>query len=257
MGEPTALVVAHPDDETIALGGLLPLLRDLLVVHLTDGAPRDGADAAAAGFGSAADYAAARERELVAALEAGGVRASRAGLDASDQGASAAMAPLARAIAGLLARHGTRLVLTHPYEGGHPDHDAASWCVAASAALLAREGAAPAVYEAAFYNAGPGDGPGGWTVGRFLPGGPPGTTVALDAAERGRKRAMLDCFPTQAATLSRFPVAEERIRPAPAHDFSRPPHGGTLLYERFPWGMDGARWRRLAARAGRTLGLPP
>ncbi len=253
VGEAVAAVVAHPDDETIGLGALLPLFGNLLLVHVTDGAPRDGADARSAGCGDPAEYAATRERELAAALATGGVRASRASLGAADQGASADMAALAEGIAARLERHGTRLVLTHPYEGGHPDHDAAAWCVAAAVVLLARRGAAPAVWEMACYHAGPD----GWAVGRFLPSGPPPTVVTLDAGERERKRAMLRCFATQSTTLARFPVGAESVRPAPFHNFSAAPHAGALLYERFPWGMDGPRWRGFAVEAGRALGLPP
>ncbi len=246
------MVVAHPDDETIGAGALLPLFRRLLLVHATDGAPRDLADARAAGFPTADGYAAARRRELGAALAAGGVRAERAALGAADQGASFRMAELSRALAALLERHGARAVLTHPYEGGHPDHDALAFCARAAASLLARGGAgAPAVVEMAFYHAGPE----GWAVGRFLPGGAPPTVVALTGEERARKRAMLGAFATQAATLALFPVGDEAFRPAPAHDFAAPPHAGALLYERFPWGMDGPRWRLLAAEAARGLGL--
>jgi LmbE family N-acetylglucosaminyl deacetylase len=250
--EPVALVVAHPDDETIGAGATLPLFRRLLLVHATDGAPQDGADARAAGFITAADYAAARRRELDAALAAGGVRAERAALGAADQGASFRMAELSRALAALLERHGARVVLTHPYEGGHPDHDAVAFCARAAASLLARRGArAPEILEMAFYHAAPE----GWAVGGFLPGGPPPTVLALTGEERARKRAMLDAFASQAATLARFRVGNELLRAAPLHDFTAPPHAGALLYERFPWGMDGVRWRRLAAEAARELGL--
>src|SRR5690348_1358125 len=72
-----ALVVAHPDDETIGAGAQLARLRHLTLVHVTDGAPRSGRDAAAAGCASPHDYAALRRRELAAALAAGGARAER------------------------------------------------------------------------------------------------------------------------------------------------------------------------------------
>ncbi|MBV9250682.1 MAG: hypothetical protein JO227_15715, partial [Acetobacteraceae bacterium] len=37
----SAVVVAHPDDETVGAGASLRLFRDLTLVHVTDGAPRD------------------------------------------------------------------------------------------------------------------------------------------------------------------------------------------------------------------------
>jgi hypothetical protein len=47
----------------------------------------------------------------------------------------------------------------------------------------------------------------------------------------------------------------ERFRPAPAYDFTAPPHEGKLFYECFDWGMNGARFRELAAGAMEELGL--
>src|SRR2546430_1911633 len=72
-----AIVVAHPDDETIGIGAQLPRLPQGLVVAVTDGAPRDGADARAHGFSSWQDYAAARAAELEAALAEAGMGAGR------------------------------------------------------------------------------------------------------------------------------------------------------------------------------------
>ena len=60
VAEPVALVVAHPDDETIGLGSRLHLFDRLLLVHLTDGAPADMGDARRAGFATREAYAAAR-----------------------------------------------------------------------------------------------------------------------------------------------------------------------------------------------------
>jgi LmbE family N-acetylglucosaminyl deacetylase len=51
------IVVAHPDDETIGMGAQLCGFHDALLLQVTDGAPRDGRDAAAHGFANIADYA--------------------------------------------------------------------------------------------------------------------------------------------------------------------------------------------------------
>src|SRR5947208_1422367 len=64
------IVVAHPDDETIGMGAQLCRFHDALLIHVTDGAPRDGRDAAAHGFRNIGDYALARRAELRDALEA-------------------------------------------------------------------------------------------------------------------------------------------------------------------------------------------
>ncbi|MBP0443615.1 PIG-L family deacetylase [Roseomonas sp. SSH11] len=251
LEDPVAIVVAHPDDETLGAGGVMPLFRDLLLLQVTDGAPRNLEDARAAGFSTAEDYAEARERELQAALRVAGVAPGRVRLGAADQGASLNMPAIARAMAAHLARHGTRWVLTHAYEGGHPDHDATAFCVQAAAALLARGGGeAPAILEMPFYHAAPD----GWAIGRFLPG-PPHTVLQLTEGERARKRAMIDAFTTQAGVLGQFPLDNELFRQAPAHDFTAPPHEGQLLYERHGWGMGGQRWRALVAEASLALGL--
>ena len=244
--ERVALVVAHPDDETIAAGGSLHLMPGLLLVHVTDGAPRGLDDAAAAGFPTPEAYGAGRQAELEAALALCGEPPHRVALGIVDQDASLDIPGIARRLAGLFRRHRVRAVLTHAYEGGHPDHDATALAV-----HLAVHGAAQgrAVFEFAGYHAGP---EGALVTGRFLKHAPAGggeVAIARPPADAARKRAMLACFRTQAAMLRHFGAEQERFRAAPHYDFSKPPHPGRLNYEHWGWSMTGERWRGLAAAA--------
>ncbi|MFO1056311.1 MAG: PIG-L family deacetylase [Dongiaceae bacterium] len=249
-----ALLAAHPDDEVVGAGAQLPLLTGLALLHLTDGAPADPGDAHAAGFADGAAYAAARRRELSAALAAAGIAPRRRRLGLTDQQVVLALAPLARRLARLLGELGSEILLTHPYEGGHPDHDAAAFAASAATRLLRRAGRpAPAVIEMACYHR---DGAGAMRTGTFLPGsGRAGVTIRLRPAERAAKRRLVGCFPSQARVLAQFDLGTERFRPAPAYDFRRPPQPGPLLYEGWGFALDGAAWRRHAAAAGRALGL--
>ncbi len=219
---------------------MLGLFRRLFLVHVTDGAPRNLADARAYGFTDAASYAAARRAELAQALVIAGAHPAGVELGAPDQGASERLVPLSLKLRDLIERHGVTAVLTHPYEGGHPDHDAS--------AFIAAQCGRP-VLEFASYHAGP---DGGMRTGTFLPG-PQAVRLDLSPERQARKRAMLDAFATQAATLASFGTAHEMFRVAPAYDFAEPPHAGTLHYERYDWGMTGQRWRGLASEAQRAL----
>ena len=157
------VVVAHPDDETIGLGAQLSRFDDALLVHVTDGAPRDGEDARNYGFASIADYAATRQAELAAALHAGdAARLRRLGLGIPDKEGWRDLAGLVRRIAELLRAEAPAAVFTHAYEGGHPDHDAAAFAVHAACCLV---DAPPAIVEMPFYHRRDGR----FVTGEFLP----------------------------------------------------------------------------------------
>ncbi len=248
------LVFAHPDDEVLAVGGRLEQMAASRFVTVTDGAPADGTDARHHGFADVDAYREARRREMLAALAHAGLGPEVVATFAAqvpDQGASFRMAELAQAVAGEIARFQPQAVLTHPYEGGHPDHDACAFAVHAAKALAGVPDDL-LILEAPFYHAGE---DGSMRTGAFLEetDAGEGMTWELTPLERENKRARLTCFASQAETLAQFGVEREQIRVAPAYDFTRPPHAGQLLYERFPWGMTGERYRTLAAAACREM----
>lgn len=249
-----AIIVAHPDDEVVGAGARLPRVRDAILVHVTDGAPRDLCDAIAAGFATRRDYARARRRELNAALLLAGIAPEQAReLGCVDQEAALNLVDLSCRVAEMLRDLRPELVLTHPYEGGHPDHDATAFAVHAACRLLQEQNLTPpAVIEMTFYH----NCAGAMATAEFLPySGYETTTLALSEEERGFKRRLIDCYATQWNTLCQFPIEVERFRPAPRYDFTRPPHAGQLFYECFPWGMTGAHFTNLAHVALDALGM--
>ena len=250
----TVVVVAHVDDETIGLGSRLPYLGDATFVYVTDSAPLDRVDAVANGFAHRIGYRDARRAELGAAFALCGISIDRIeSLGVSDQRAAFNLAGLARTFADQLVRDEPEVIVAHPYEGGHPDHDAAAFIVHAGVALAERRvDLRPAIVEMTSYH----NGPAGLTPSTFLPDDRCDvTTIQLTPEERTFKRSLFDCFVTQQSTLQYFPIELERFRSAPAYDFTRPPHDGTLFYENYDWGLNGIRFRALAARAMAELGL--
>ena len=251
--ERIAIVVAHPDDETIGIGGQLARLRGITIVHVTDGAPRNEAAAQAHGFDTPDAYAAARQEEVRAALALAGVnKDALVNLGVADQEASFGLPDLARRLATLFRERRIELVVTNAFEGGHPDHDAVALAVHAAAALLGENGLAPAIVEMPLYHLGVT----GWTMQCFIAAArPPALEIRLDDEQRRRKQAMLDAHATQRQVLSMVAADVERFRPAPAYDFTVLPNEGRLLYELHGWGMSGMRWQSLAAAALKNLGI--
>jgi LmbE family N-acetylglucosaminyl deacetylase len=239
-----AVVVAHPDDETIGCGAQLRRLVGATIVVVSNGAPADLTDATRHGFDTAADYAAVREQELSAALLLAGVpRRKVVPLRLHDQGLAFALAEIAVRLQDVCCECGIAVILTHPYEGGHPDHDATAFAAHAVQALLRSRGTPISIVEMPFYFLGAD----GLVVQRFTPGfADDEVVIHLGSEAQALKRAMIASHATQRETLSLFGAQTERFRHAPAYDFSALPNGGRLFYAQHAWGMNGERWLQLS-----------
>lgn len=252
LRRPAVVVAAHPDDETIAMGGRLHLMEHLTVIQLTDGSPRARDDARRAGYASGQAYAAAREREAILALRCLGVMPRRRiRYEARDQEAVEAFAGITESLARDL--RGAGLVITHPYEGGHPDHDTAACAVQLACDRIARAGERPPIrLEFASYHAHDGK----LCAGRFWPDRQCSElAVRLCGDLRARKRAALKCYRTQSAVIAWFDPDVEHYRPAPRYDFTLPPPPGTSLYDSFGWRLTSSQWRAKVATADAAASL--
>jgi LmbE family N-acetylglucosaminyl deacetylase len=258
------IIVAHPDDETLGAGILLSYLKSPKLLHVTDGAPVAPLFLPSTFKGSSTSYAVQRRQELAAAMAVVGVEeVSLQCLRVPDTQVTLTLPYLARRIADLISELRPELVITHAYEGGHPDHDATVFAVHAAMELRCRSGLPlPRVLEMALYHAQPGVGSlGPRPVTGFLPEPPSSKVVQtidldLTRTERELKQRMLDCFASQRTLLRWLPrTFRESFRRAPEYDFTRPPHAGPLLYELAEFPITGDRWRSLARQARRELGF--
>jgi N-acetylglucosamine malate deacetylase 2 len=242
------VIVAHPDDEAIGAGAVLRGFPDVTVVHVTDGAPIDEGYAQRRGFTNRDAYAEARRKEVVAALGVIGLPAERIRcLGIVDGEAAWHLVELCHKIADILDELQPDVVLTHPYEGGHSDHDSTAFAVHLAAGMLLREGRkAPIILELTSYH----NYMGTRRFFNFLPfAGSRIRTVFLGAEDRRVKKRMFDQFTSQLPLLEKFPLQVERFRQAPRYLFTVPPHEGELDYERLCKKMSGAQWRANAEQA--------
>lgn len=237
-GSRVAVVVAHPDDETIGCGALLQRLSGVHVVVVTDGAPRDLQDAHWHGFETAEDYAAARSRELHNVMQVADVR-QIIQFGVPDQQAVLNLAQITQRLQRILADRRTRIVLTHAYEGGHPDHDAVAFCVHQAV----RRAPPLGIVEVPLYRA---TETGAVHQSFASAAGIEPVVTDLTAEEQRHKREMFAKYVTQTDVLAGFSLAAEVFRIAPHYDFTKPPNGGRVLYDREKWGIDSKAWLRHA-----------
>jgi len=243
-----SVIVAHPADEVVGAGCLISKLVDVTVLHITDGAPDDMQDAEAAGFKVRSHYAQARRDECLAALALANVPEDQVvDFAVTDQCAAHCLADLTKKITTFLQQSAADIVITHPYEGGHPDHDATAFATHAALRLMKQNGFRPpvlfemALHPSADFKA---------KLPEFLPGSErETTTLLLDERARKLKQQMFACFETQRESLRVSPVGPEKFRQPSTYDFSAPPQDGKLHYENFDWALRSDEWQLLASKA--------
>lgn len=232
----TLLLVPHFDDECAA-GALLRQLPEATVLFLTDGAPRDPYFWRR--YGSREGYSALRKQESLETLNSCGVR-NVFTLDdipgaksAADQELYRSLLPAFAAVQSLATRLSPKTILAPAFEGGHPDHDAASFL----AAQLARQFGAQH-WELPYYHRKP---DGSVRQQEFLQhlSSNCEVTLWLSDTEIQQKRAMWSQYQSQCAVLREFAVEKEIYRPAPAYAWNRNPHRGLLNYEAWHWSAKG------------------
>ena len=248
------IFAAHPDDETLGAAAVMMRYPETRVVYLTDGAPRDPQLRSPDAGGSRSDYAKLRSLEAMAAIQIADLGRDRVHwLGAVDQEAIHEAIPEAHHLLQLIREISPDVLITHPYEGGHPDHDAAALIARLASDLLSRSGsAAPDLLEMTSYHARDGR----LITGEFLPLSTQlPLKIELRSAEVNRKKLMIGCYQSQWRVLQNFGVDTEMLRLAPLYDFCQPPHAGKLWYECLGWPMTGTEWRSLAAGAINDLEL--
>jgi N-acetylglucosamine malate deacetylase 2 len=249
-------LVAHPDDESLGASAALARLPGSVVIYLTDGAPHDSRFWSSF-TGSREDYVRARRREAEAALALAGIPPSRIlSLNAVDQDSIYDVPILIEKLIEIVRWFRPAILVTHPYEGGHPDHDCAALVANIAKRCVERDGLPLQLLEMCSYHALNGR----CETGEFLPPRRrnhlrlPELTIHLSPEEQERKKAMLEKFVSQAGVVHGFRLDPERLREGLDYDFTLPPHDGPPWYELLGWPLDGKRWRELASQALENFG---
>ncbi|OJH37432.1 PIG-L deacetylase family protein [Cystobacter ferrugineus] len=235
-------VTAHPDDAVCGASWLLRRSPHAHVVHVTEGTRWN-------------DTPPAPEQASFEALSLAGLGPDRLlSLGTMEHMPSEELVTLTECLVALLKALRPTLLVVHPYEGRHPDHDAAAFISHAAVALLVRGGRTPpSLLEMAVPTCGHLEPrPIGF---QSAPDDGPVATVALSAEDRALKQRMLACHASPGWDSRSVSSAPERYRLAPRYDFTRPPRAGMLLYDAPTPGMTAVRWRRLARRALEQLKL--
>jgi LmbE family N-acetylglucosaminyl deacetylase len=253
--DPVVVVVAHPDDETIGMGGRISCFESLTLVHTTNGAPNNSLGILNAGFNSPEAYSTTRFSELDQALRV--LRAQpreRLRWGYADGELVFHLVELTQRLQVQL--RGVSAVFTHAYEGGHPDHDACALAVQYATHRL-RDSCVEPLQRIEFTSY--------FSLNKRLRAGSfwpdrhnPGYAARLTRDQRRRKTEGLKTFRTQEEVLKAlrtqkwishmFGLQNEMYRYAPDYDFRGP--APPLFWHYDAWcSITGRDWLRHAGHA--------
>lgn len=239
----TIIFAAHPDDEIIGIASCLTRFAKILVVYITDGVPRDISFTQYAGFTTQDEYCRARYTETICALEKVNFHKENAlWLHYFDQEVHTRIIDLMEEVKKIIIDYEPRIVITHPYEGGHPDHDTVALCVSVISKRINRIQPSFSHLEFTSYN----NYLGIPNFQTFIPYRYyPEITMNLTDEEQLIKNQQLNCHKSQAKMLQNFHTKFEKMRFAPDYNFYNPPHSGTLFYETLGWNITKEQWRKV------------
>lgn len=250
----TVLALANPGDEILGAASRLTRIDAAAVIYATDGAPRDGREAQAAGCPTVGAYARLRQTETLRALAHVGISSERAVFLAyPNEEAAHRLVPLTADLRRWLIALRPEVVLTHAYRGERPDQDAIAFAVHAAVAALIRENESPPVIvEFASFDAASEEN----SANEFLATDDSGQRpVALTADGRALKRRLIACHRSQSKAWDRVLMETERFRLAPSYVFTQPPREGAMAYQGLGPDFTSADWCELASVASEQLGL--
>jgi N-acetylglucosamine malate deacetylase 2 len=243
------IFVAHPDDETLACGGLLQRVPASLVVFATDGTPAGfGLERK---FGSLKAYTELRFQEASRALShipsASFQWLTRPdGFYFGDMHVYEELPAAATSLRAIAQTFSPDAIVSHTYEGGHIDHDACSFIAMHVAEVLSLKR-----FEFPMYWL-DSSGQAVLQVFRDVKPGGAGDVMEwqLSAAEIECKRKMMAEYRTQKGTVSTFTPSIERFRRTNSTSLAfSTPQCRDYLYQNRPPRFYHTRWHRLSAKA--------
>jgi N-acetylglucosamine malate deacetylase 2 len=214
------IVAAHLCDIVAAVGGHLDRWQAVAIVHTTK---------------IHEHVEAVREIATLCAVEF-------VSLGYALQETPAHLMQLTRSVAAIFRRLRPDIVLTHAYEGGDCDRDAAAFAVHHAARDLQKR---PILVEMTSWM-GTGE---VRSLGEFLH--KPGVCERISRLTDGeqlRKKVLVALVPELRSRGPEPDLQAERFRMAPVYDFTRPPHSEKVGYEQTGGRWTGESWRTEAAR---------